>query len=53
MIPIARATLVANLLFFASIRIASALELNQAIENCRAIIGKPIVMACMRSGGET
>ena len=30
---------------------ASALELNQAIENCRNTVGKPIVMACMRSGG--
>lgn len=30
---------------------ASALELNQAIENCRATVGKPIVQACMRSGG--
>ena len=30
---------------------AFALELNQAIENCRSTVGKPIVMACMRSGG--
>src|SRR5882757_1656447 len=32
---------------------ALALELNQAIENCRSTVGKPIVMACMRSGGGT
>src|SRR5712675_3048789 len=32
---------------------AFALELNQAIENCRSTVGKPIVMACMRSGGGT
>ena len=49
--PIARATLVAVLVFFAPIRIAVALELNQAIENCRASVGKPIVMDCMRGGG--
>ena len=30
---------------------ASALELNQAIENCRSTVGKPIVMACMQGGG--
>src|ERR1700716_920527 len=30
---------------------AHALELNQAIENCRSTVGKPIVMACMRAGG--
>ena len=30
---------------------ASALEVNQAIENCRSTVGRPIVMACMRSGG--
>jgi CHAT domain-containing protein len=30
---------------------ASALELNQALENCRNTVGKPIVMACMRGGG--
>src|SRR5258705_9791284 len=30
---------------------AFALELNQAIENCRSSVGKPIVMACMRAGG--
>jgi len=32
---------------------ALALELNQAIENCRSTVGKPIVVACMRSGGGT
>jgi hypothetical protein len=32
---IAKATLVTVLLFFAPISIAVALELNQAIENCR------------------
>jgi CHAT domain-containing protein len=35
----------------ASIAPADALELNQAIENCRSSVGKPIVMACMRAGG--
>ena len=49
--PIAKATLVAVLVLFAPIRIAVALELNQAIENCRASVGKPIVMDCMRGGG--
>jgi hypothetical protein len=49
--PIAKATLVAVLLFFAPISIAVALELNQAIENCRASVGKPIVVGCMRGGG--
>ena len=49
--PIAKATFVAVLVFFAPIRIAVALELNQAIENCRASVGKPIVMGCMRDGG--
>ena len=49
--PIAKATLVAVLVFFAPIRIAVALELNQAIENCRTTVGKPIVMDCMRGGG--
>jgi CHAT domain-containing protein len=29
----------------------SALELNHAIENCRASSGKPAYMACMQSGG--
>ena len=27
-----------------------ALDLNQAIENCRSSVGKPIVMACLRVG---
>jgi CHAT domain-containing protein len=30
---------------------ASAVELKQAVENCRNSMGKPIVMACMRAGG--
>src|ERR1700709_1835197 len=30
---------------------ASALELSQAIENCRNSVGRPIVIACMRGGG--
>jgi hypothetical protein len=30
---------------------ASAVERDQAIENCRKTVGKPIVTACMRSGG--
>jgi CHAT domain-containing protein len=30
---------------------AAALELNQAIENCRNSIGRPIVIGCMRAGG--
>jgi CHAT domain-containing protein len=30
---------------------ADALELNQAIENCRNSVGRPIVMGCMRAGG--
>jgi CHAT domain-containing protein len=30
---------------------ASALELNQAIENCRASIGKPSYMGCKQAGG--
>lgn len=30
---------------------ASAVELRQAIENCRNSIGKPFVVACMRAGG--
>ncbi len=34
-----------------SIAPADALERNQAIENCRSSVGKPIVMACMRAGG--
>ena len=34
-----------------SIAPADALELNQAIENCRSSVGKPIVMACMRARG--
>ena len=29
----------------------SALERDQAIENCRSTVGKPIVVACMRAGG--
>src|ERR1700758_4849099 len=29
----------------------SALELNQAIENCRASSGKPAYMACVQGGG--
>jgi hypothetical protein len=49
--PIAKATLLAVLFCFTPIRIVLALELNQAIENCRASVGKPIVMDCMRGGG--
>ena len=30
---------------------ASALELDQAIENCRNTVGKPMVTECMRAGG--
>ena len=30
---------------------ASALTKEAAIENCRKSVGKPIVMACMRGGG--
>src|ERR1700758_2597514 len=30
---------------------SSALELNQAIESCRASKGRPIYMACMQGGG--
>jgi hypothetical protein len=41
----------ASAAFAASIVPASAVERNQAIENCRKTVGKPIVTACMRSGG--
>jgi len=37
--------------FLFAVAPAHALELNQAIENCRNTVGKPIVMACMRGGG--
>ncbi|HYS88206.1 MAG TPA: hypothetical protein VEN78_24880, partial [Bradyrhizobium sp.] len=37
--------------FLFAVAPAHALELNQAIENCRSTVGKPIVMACMRGGG--
>src|SRR6266496_1736690 len=30
---------------------ASAVDREQVIESCRNSVGKPIVMACMRSGG--
>jgi hypothetical protein len=32
---------------------ASAVDRNQAIENCRRTVGKPIVAECKRSGGST
>src|SRR5580692_1493622 len=32
---------------------ASALTKEAAIENCRMSVGKPIVMACMRNGGNS
>src|SRR4030081_1992971 len=41
----------AVLCFLFAVVPAHALELNQAIENCRNTVGKPIVMACMRAGG--
>src|SRR5260370_38609463 len=37
--------------FLFAVAPAHTLELNQAIENCRNTVGKPIVMACMRGGG--
>src|SRR5712671_1055604 len=37
--------------FLFAVAPAHALELNEAIENCRSTVGKPIVMACMRGGG--
>jgi len=51
LVSVAAALLVTVLLVTASIAPADALELNQAIENCRASVGKPIVMGCMRAGG--
>jgi hypothetical protein len=50
--PIARLG-AAALLALALSAPALALELNQAIENCRSTVGKPIVMACMRGGSGT
>ena len=44
-------SVVAASIVIASIAPAVALELNQAIENCRNSVGKPIVMSCMRAGG--
>jgi CHAT domain-containing protein len=44
-------SVVAASLVIASIAPADALELNQAIENCRNSVGRPIVMGCMRAGG--
>src|SRR4249919_1267479 len=42
----------ATVLFLFSAAVpAPALELNQAIENCRSTVGRPIVMECMRGGG--
>src|SRR4030081_1059994 len=43
----------AVLCFLFAVVPALALELNQAIENCRSTVGKPIVVAGMRSGGGT
>jgi CHAT domain-containing protein len=48
--PIPKIGLTAVLFSFAGLVPASALELNQAIENCRNTVGKPIVMACMGAG---
>src|SRR6266852_9493761 len=31
---------------------ASALTMEQAVENCRATVGKPIVQACMQAQGK-
>ena len=42
---------VAHLSLLLSVVPASAVERNQAIENCRRTVGKPIFTACMRSGG--
>ena len=47
---IAKAVLTAVLFWFPVAAPASALELKQAIENCRNTVGKPIVMACMSGG---
>jgi CHAT domain-containing protein len=44
-------SVVAASIVTASIVPADALELNQAIENCRSSVGRPIVMGCMRAGG--
>jgi hypothetical protein len=49
--PISKVTLTAVLLLFPTINTASALDKDQALEKCRATVGKPMVMACMRSGG--
>ena len=44
-------TAFASVLFsFPAVAPAPALELNQAIENCRNTVGRPIVMACMGAG---
>ncbi|MES2197142.1 MAG: CHAT domain-containing tetratricopeptide repeat protein [Pseudomonadota bacterium] len=50
MASIARAALAAVLFSCSGLFPVSALELNQAIENCRNTVGKPIVMACMSAG---
>ena len=47
---IAKAGLAAVLFWLPVAAPASALELKQAIENCRNTVGKPIVMACMSGG---
>src|ERR1700710_2478391 len=46
-------SIVAASIVAASIGPADALELNQAIENCRNSVGRPIVMGCMRAGGSS
>ena len=47
---IARTAFAAVLFSFPAMSPAPALELNQALENCRDTVGKPIVMACMGGG---
>ena len=47
---IAKAVLTIVLFSFHVVAPASALEREQAIENCRSTVGKPIVMACLAAG---
>ncbi len=47
---IAKAVLTSVLFSFHVMAPASALEREQAIENCRSTVGKPIVMACLAAG---